>query len=126
MSIGIPQHKEIAESFIHSTAHEFRGSSPLYEWLSISISNDPELLELAANAISNPIPMIFFAAVHFLLLNGIEHPLTVYFPDITPPPDASEGDPYPVFRNFCLEHRAEIRRIVSTHHVQTMEWLFEG
>ncbi|MEI8172358.1 MAG: DUF2332 domain-containing protein [Deltaproteobacteria bacterium] len=113
--------EEIAESFIHSAAHEFRGSSPLYERLSISISKDPELLDLAAHAISNPIPMIFFAAVHSLLLNGTKHPLTAYFPDITPSSDVSEGDPYPVFRNFCLEHLSEIRRIVSTHHVQTNE-----
>jgi len=113
--------EEIAESFVHSAAHEFRGSSPLYERLSIRISKDAELIELAAHAISNPVPMIFFAAVHFLLLNGTEHPLTAYFPDITPSSDVSEGDPYPVFRNFCLEHRSEIRRIVSTHHVQTNE-----
>jgi len=113
--------EEIAESFSHSAAHEFHGSSPLYERLSIRIGKDPELLELAAHAISKPIPMIFLAAVHFLLLNGTQHPLSAYFPDITPPPNVAAGDPYPAFRDFCLEHRFEIERIASTHHVQTNE-----
>lgn len=113
--------EEIAESFVHSAAHEFRGSSRLYERLSIGISKDTDLLDLAAHAVSKPLPMIFLAAVHFLLLNGTEHPLTAYFPDITPPPDVVKGDPYPIFQDFCLEHRSEIGRIVSTHHVQTNE-----
>lgn len=112
---------KIAASFSHSAAHEFHESSPLYEKLSIGISNDRELLELAAHAISKPIPMIFLAAVHFLLLNETEHPLAAYFPDIASPHDAPEGDPYAVFRNFCLEYRSEIGRIVSTYHVQTNE-----
>ncbi len=113
--------EKIAESFSHSAALEFSGSSPLYERLSINISKDRDLLGLAAQAVSNPVPMIFFAAVHFLLLDGTQNPLTAYFPDITPPPDIPEGDPYPVFRDFCLEHRSEIGRIVSTYQVQTNE-----
>lgn len=113
--------QEIADSFSHSATHEFHGSSPLYERLSMCISRDPELLKIAAHAISKPVPMIFFAAVHFLLLNGTQHPLSAYFPDITHALHVSEGDLYPVFRDFCLEHRFKIERIVSTHHVQTNE-----
>lgn len=113
--------QEIGKSFLHSAVHEFRGSSPLYERLSLGIGNDGELLEMAACAVSKPVPMIFLAAVHFLLLNEKQHSLAAYFPDISPYPHALDGDPYPVFRDFCLARRAEITRIVSTYHVQTNE-----
>ncbi len=115
---------DIARAFAHSAEHEFRNASPLYERLATGVSKDRELLALAAHAISKPVPMIFFAAVHYLLLNGEAHPLAAYFPDITAArnaPDVPDGDPYDIFREFCLDHRTELERIISTYHVQTNE-----
>ena len=111
----------IAESFAHSATHEFHGSSPLYEKLAMGISRDRELLALASHAVSKPVPMIFFAAVHYLLLNGENHPLAAFYPDINPAPCAMDKNLFPVFRDFCLKHRYEIKDIISTYHVQTNE-----
>lgn len=121
MQIGKPHLKEIAESFAHSAACEFRGSSPLYERFATGISKDQELLTLASHAISKPVPMIFLAAVHYLLLNGELSPLATYYPDINPEPCSTGIDLYPLFRDFCLKHRAEIEGIITTRHVQTNE-----
>ena len=32
-----------------------------------------------------------------------------------------EFDPYPIFRDFCIDHRDEIEAIISTRRVQTNE-----
>ena len=121
MPAGKRQIKEIAVSFARSAAHEFRGSSPLYERLAMGISKDQELLTLASSAISKPVPMIFLAAVHYLLLNGAVHALAELYPDIHPEPPAAEADPYPLFRDFCIHHRHEIENLITSYHVQTNE-----
>jgi hypothetical protein len=62
--------------------------SPLYRRLSWCIAADLELLALAAHVrTGQPIPNLFFAAVHFLLLKGMQHPLSAFYPSI------SEGRP---------------------------------
>lgn len=121
MPIEKPQLEEIVRSFAHSAAHEFHGASPLYERLAIGISTDPDMLALASGAISKPVPMIFLAAVHFLLLSGEEHELAAFYPDINPGSCTAETDPYPVFRDFCFLHRDKIENLITTHHVQTNE-----
>jgi hypothetical protein len=121
MSAGKLQLEEIAGSFARSAAHEFRGSSPLYEKLSMAISGDHDLLVLASCAISKPVPMIFLAAVHYLLLNGSIHSLAAFYPDIHPEPCAVEQDPYPLFRDFCIRHSREIENLITSYHVQTNE-----
>ena len=121
MPIGKPQLQEIAKSFAHSAIHEFRGVSPLYERLAMGISTDLKLLTLASGAISKPVPMIFLAAVHYLLLDGAAHPLAALYPDINPEPCTAETDLYPFFRDFCFQQRDEIENLIATHHVQTNE-----
>jgi hypothetical protein len=121
MSHGEQHREEIAKSFSHSAHHEFRGASPLYEIFAMGMSEDPELLSLASNAISKPVPMIFLAAVHFLLLNGASHPIAEYFPDIHPEPPYLEAGIYPLFRDFCFQHQDEIKKLITTYHVQTNE-----
>jgi hypothetical protein len=95
--------------------------SPLYERLSLGIAHDPELLDIAARAQpGQPVPNLFLAAVHFLLLRGVQHPLAAFYPSlsaITPP----SADPYPSFRTFCLEHRGQLLELISTRLVQTNE-----
>jgi hypothetical protein len=114
------QSEEIAETFARSAAHEFHGSSPLYEALAVGVSTDQELLTLASRAISKPVPMIFLAAVHYLLLDGADHPLAAFYPNIHPEASIA-ADLYPVFRDFCFHHRDEIENLITTHHVQTNE-----
>lgn len=95
--------------------------SPLYQRLSLGIAGDPEILALAAEARQGqPVPNLFLAAVHCLLLQGLSHPLAVFYPSVSPasPP---QGDPYPAFRAFCREYAVAIRQLITTRLVQTNE-----
>jgi len=95
--------------------------SPLYERLSFGIAEDPELLAIAGQARpGQPAPNLFLAAVHFLLLGGVQHPLAAFYPSLSPATPLC-ADPYRSFRAFCLEHREKILGLISTRLVQTNE-----
>lgn len=109
----------LSESFDRFARLEVRGFSPLYDMLATGISADPEMLSLAAHARSGqPAPNLFLAAAHWLLLKGADHPVSAYYPSIAGA-STGDGDPYPHFRSFCLEHRQEIIGLISTRLVQT-------
>jgi hypothetical protein len=98
---------------------ECHGSSELYERLSLSVSEDPELLELAANArVGQPVPNLFFAAVHSLLLSGEKHRLSRFYTSISDDANVVD-DSYPDFRDFCLTHRDSVSELLQTKLVQT-------
>ncbi len=99
---------------------ETGGSSPLYERLCLGISQDADVLALAAQARSQPVPNILLAAVHYLLLKGARHSLAAYYPSVSNGPRPGD-DPYPHFRSFCIEHRDEILNLIQTRLVQTNE-----
>jgi hypothetical protein len=93
--------------------------SVLYEKISLAIAEDQELLQLAAYARRKPVPHLFMAAIHYLLLQGAQHPLWFYYyPDeqgnVMPPAKA-----FPVFKDFCLQYSEEIKPILQTRMVQT-------
>ena len=86
-------------------------TSPLYERLALGIARDPELLALAGHTrAGQPAPNLFLGVVHFLWLRGVQHPMASFYPSL-----------YPSFRAFCLDHREEIRALLSTRIVQTNE-----
>ena len=112
---------DLRSEFLRFAGEECRGSSPLYERLSRAIAEDPEMLVLASHAKEGQrVPNLFFAAVHFLLLKGIGHPIARFYEGLS---GALEGpeDPYPNFRSFCLEHEDEISKLISSRLVQTNE-----
>jgi hypothetical protein len=94
-------------------------SSPLYTRLSPAIAGDRELLAIAAACRVGQQPRnLFLAAVHYLLLGGVEHELAAYYASLHPTPRPPDGVE-PVFRSFCLEHRDALVKLVSTGLVQT-------
>jgi hypothetical protein len=94
--------------------------SPLYARLCRSIATDPDVLALVVDAPPRqPTPNILLAAVHYLLLGGVEHPLANFYPSLTSSPDPT--DAYPAFHSFCLEHARAIRELVLSRRVQTNE-----
>jgi hypothetical protein len=105
------------EQFAHECRHH---ASPLYECLARGVAADAEILALAACAATRPVPNLFFASVHSLLLDGVRHPVAKWYPDLSPtvPPLA---EAYPFFRQFCLENRESIQHLLSTRRVQTNE-----
>lgn len=96
------------------------GRSPLYRRLALGLAGDPELLALAESATSGPKPNLLFAAVHYLLLRGAEHGLRSFYPTVAGEGLAS-GDPFPVFREFCLRFADEVGQLLATRRVQTNE-----
>ncbi|MCJ8008721.1 DUF2332 domain-containing protein [Lederbergia wuyishanensis] len=107
--------------FINFAEHECKGSSPLYEYLSLKISEDKDLLELSSHAKEGqPIPNLFLGAVHYLLQSGFKHPLKEYYPSLVKQPLNLEGI-FPHFKNFCLAFKSEVLHLLQTKRVQTNE-----
>jgi len=126
--------EELSQRFVWFAQHDCHNASPLYEHLSLQIARDPELLELATYARKGqPVPNLLLGAVHFLLLRGVQHPLSAFYMSIAGSPSNTSSqqavgpvtytlnDPYPLFRSFCFEHWEEIQHLVATHLVQTNE-----
>lgn len=94
------------------------GRSELYYAMAMRIAEDKELLSLAANRRERqPIPNLFFAAIHYLLLQDQEHELATYYPSINR--HAVEQPPFALFKAFCLEHSTAIKTIMGSRIVQT-------
>ena len=119
MSLSI---ETLSQIFRRFGERECVPASPLYGRLAIGIAGDAELLAIACTARARPVPNLFLAAAHALLLQGIEHPLAAYYPGISGRPNAaSSDDPFPTFRAFCLEHAVAIEQLLATRRVQTNE-----
>lgn len=114
------QLRTLAEQFRRFAVNEcVPNGSPLYERLSYGVADDPELLALAAHAGPGQAPPnLLFAATHYFLLAGAEHPLVAHYPSVATG-RRPEGDPFDDFRAFCLERRERIRTLLETRLVQT-------
>ena len=94
-------------------------ASPTYEELAYGVSDDDELLEIASHTRTHqPPPNMLFAAVQYLLLSGLDHPLAAHYPIISGEPRPL-APAYPQFREFCLEHRERIVELIGTRLTQT-------
>ena len=94
-------------------------ASPTYAELAYGVSMDDDLLEIAAHTRPHqPAPNMLFAAVQYLLLAGLDHPLAAHYSII-----AGEERPmtpaFPHFRDFCLHHRERIIELIRTRRTQT-------
>lgn len=115
------EREAISQKFKNFAVRECRGSSDLYEYLALHIAEDDQLLEIAANAApGQPIPNLFFGAVHYLLLKGKEHKLREYYRSIVDQPKDLKESFYH-FRSFCLHYRNELIIILKNRLVQTNE-----
>jgi hypothetical protein len=109
----------LAARFSRFAEREATGACPLYERLARAIAGDADLLRLAASArAGQPVPNLFLAAVHCLVLQGRAPALAPFYAGDGPPPS---GDPGPALRATCLEHCDELRRLLATRLVQTNE-----
>ncbi|MDE2183921.1 MAG: DUF2332 domain-containing protein [Alphaproteobacteria bacterium] len=96
-----------------------RAGAPLYEKLSLAVGGD-EVLRQFATAVraGQPPANILFGAVHFLLLQGAEHPLRNFYRNLG---GTAQGDPVPVFRDFVRRHREELAPIMASRVTNTNE-----
>ena len=93
--------------------------SPLYESLALAIDDDPDLKAIAARGrAGQPHANLLFAAVHFLLLQGAQHPLRVFYATLG---GIDEGDAFAAFRDFILSHTGAVAALVETRVTNTNE-----
>ena len=75
-------------------------SARLYAALCPAIATDDDLLAVAASASpTQPPPNLLFGAVHYLLLDGRDDPLSAFYPHLAPTGSAS--DPLPAFAHIA-------------------------
>jgi hypothetical protein len=118
---GIMDNAVFAEFFRRFAATSCRGESPLYEQLCLCVADDPRLLEIVhAAPAEQPAPNLFLAAVHFLLLSGVEHDLGGFYGSCTAEQKPPQGV-FPAFRDFCLTYEAAIQALMRQRRVQTNE-----
>lgn len=114
-------HVTLSQKFKRFSKVECHGSSPLYEYLAMRISEDEALLELASFSNQHqPEPNLLFGAVHYLLLSGVKHTLSHYYPSLSSQPQ-SDNQLFPTFKQFCTQYIKEITAIIGERYVQTNE-----
>jgi len=96
-------------------------NSVLYKRLCESITQDCTLLSLVSfTRAGQPASYLLFAVVYYLIMKGISHPLAKIYRNLAAGRKL-EDDPFPIFRDFCLQHEEAVRDILSTRLVQTNE-----
>lgn len=115
---------ELAERFRDFGRVSTRTRAPLYTRLSAAIADDRDVLRLLQHAPdTQQLPVLLFAGVHFLLLNGEGKTLAAHYPNLAStgrhaPP---EGDPVQLFRAFALDHAHALTEVLATRSTQTNE-----
>ena len=99
---------------------ECRGYSPLYDAICRAVARDDRVLRLAAEAPAfGRQPNVLLAAVHFLLLGGVEAG-----GELTAAYDGAPADDLDVGRAFCdfvLRHPDEVAEVLATRRTNTNE-----
>jgi hypothetical protein len=104
-----------------ATEARLSGSS-LYERLALGVATDDALQALAGEARpEQPRANILFAAVHFLLLRGMDDPLRRHCPDLNGGVRLADEDPFPLFAAFCARHREALLPLIRTRVTNTNE-----
>lgn len=113
---------KLSQRFYNFAKNECKGSSELYEFLSVKVSQDNEILRMCATARSGqPIPNLLFGAIHYLLLKGKKHPLRAYYPSLGLPHKIIDDHTFDYFKDFCHVYQGEIIAIMKNKLVQTNE-----
>lgn len=111
----------LSERFRVFAEKECKDSSSLYEHLAGNIANDLDLLKLAAHSKpGQPVPNLLLGAVHYLLLNGVEHELSAYYASIVNEPKKSSGAII-CFKDFCMQNESNIVQLLETNLSKLMK-----
>jgi hypothetical protein len=91
-----------------------RGYSPLYERIALAVAGDRGTLELVRSTPPRShLPLTLLAAVHYLILDGLEHPLAEVYAG------RSDADPGPLFLELCRTHADQVTELLARRHIQT-------
>jgi hypothetical protein len=112
--------RRIMDNFAAFAQHEGQGYAPLYEQLSSVIAADPQLASLLLAAPPEQRRhTLYFAALHYLILEHPDHELAAWYPTVTS--DPRSDDPVDALRGFCDTFAVELRELLATRRTQTNE-----
>lgn len=95
---------------------------PLYHALAERVADDEETAALLlAAATGQARPVLWFAALHDLVLRRPELPAARWYASVVGAERVPSGDPWPDVRRTVLENAAALRRTIATHRTQTNE-----
>lgn len=116
----------LADHFRGLAATVERDGGRIYPAICRGVADDPRVLSLLdSTPLPQRRPLLLLAAVHYLLLSGVDHPLALYYDTVAAvrgtrfapfAPDVSTA-----FATFCEEHRAELEEVIATRTTQTNE-----
>ena len=97
--------------------------SPIYAAICARLADDEPIGGLALLARAGfRTPLILLAAVHRLLLDGLQHPLAAWYPSLAGADVRAIDDGlYPAFADLIADHRQQVADLVVTHTTQTNE-----
>ena len=112
----MPDHDALIEFYRSYGESSFSADEPAYAEVCRTLADYPEVVELiAAHDPDAQQPNLLFAAVHYLLLGGLDHPLgEVYY-------GTSDAAPAPLFADLVLTNREAIDELLATRRTQTNE-----
>ena len=108
--------RDLGKIWLYVADTSCRGYSPLYDRICRTVAESDEVLDLVSEA--PPVghnPVLLLAAVHYLLLGGLDHPLAAVYAG------ESDADPGPLFVDVCLQHRDVMLELLATQQVNTNE-----
>ena len=118
--VGMVAIDELAERFRSFATTTTATRAPMYSRIAAAVAEDPHVLRLLQAAPeTQQIPVLLFAGVHHLLLQGLGPELAAHYPNLSVA--AASGDPAVLFRRFALEHAEPLRTLIATRHTQTNE-----
>ena len=105
-----------------SGEHDFPSGCPLWTALSLEASRHDGVAAVLLDAPpSQQRASMLLAAVHDLVLAGVEHPLRSYFPTMSRDPRPVDDRLASVFVDFVERYESELRHLVGSRTVQTNE-----
>ena len=107
---------ELSAVWIWFADNVCREYSPIYDRVARTVAASDDVLSLVREAPPRSHqPNVLLAAVHYLVLGGLDHPLAAVYAGV------SDADPGPLFVDVCLTHRDEILELLATRHTNTNE-----
>lgn len=101
-------------------AHEY-AALPLYRQIAEGMSRDSLASLLLAAAPGQARPVLFFAALHELVLRRPEVPAARWYASVVGADRVPDGDPWPDVRDTVTAHRDELTATIATRTTQTNE-----
>lgn len=95
---------------------------PLYRRISLAVADDSETASLLLAARPGQSrPVLWFAALHDLVLRKPNLPAAQWYPSVAGRYSVAHGDPWPDVRATVLDHRDELTSLIATRSTQTNE-----